>query len=90
MKIFNTEIYNITGGNNYVYGIYSHNSVNEINIYNNKIYDINYTASALSAYGICFNYVNTSNVYNNLIYSIKAENSTNFIGWFLRILSFLH
>ncbi len=78
MKIFNTEIYNLTTDNDDIYGIYSHSSDNVIDIYNNKIYNISYTATLYSAYGIYFYAVNTSNVYNNMIYSIKAENSDDF------------
>ncbi|MCK5169246.1 MAG: hypothetical protein KAQ75_05135, partial [Bacteroidales bacterium] len=80
MKIFNTQISNLSVVNDDVFGIYSHSSDNVIDIFNNKIYDISTGSSSYSAYGICFGAVNTSNVYNNMIYSIKAENSTNYIG----------
>ena len=78
MKIFNNNIHNLTTDNDDIYGIYSDNSINVIDIYNNKIYDISYTATTYSAYGIYFNAVSTSNVYNNMIYSINAENSDDF------------
>jgi hypothetical protein len=87
IKIFNTEIRNLTGtSSNTLYGIYLYYSQGNCLVYNNKIHDFTstYTLTGSSTYGLSVYFPALAvTVYNNILYNfsyaLAAASATNYV-----------
>lgn len=75
LKIYNTTIKNVTASNANVYGIYALPMQGTANIYNNKVYNVTMTGTAVASkvYGIRAESAatQTTNLYNNMVFGLN-------------------